>query len=268
MSTPLKTRAKIAASASRWPSCSPLAVAVTTALRLLPRRHQPQPRRPPQPKPPRLRRPPPNRPQRPSPHPRVRSSLGRVSGHCHRGQREPGEFRPFGSAPRALVLGAALNHLPPGSSRRRAVRSKQRRQPHRGRSGNPGQPRAGREFRGFHRNYLHHALGSDVRVLATTGDLRPACGNAVGRQRHNPDLMAGQHPPEPSARGHRRRVDRYTNGSFTTVAGVGVPRMSTASSSPISTSGGTNASAMPVSSMGEKLPEVTSPATSPSRSTD
>ena len=58
-----------------------------------------------------------------------------------------------------------------------------------------------------------------------------------------------------------------TNGTFTTVAGTARPRMSTSTPSPGASDGGTKAKAMPCSSMGEKLPLVTSPAGLPSTRT-
>ena len=60
---------------------------------------------------------------------------------------------------------------------------------------------------------------------------------------------------------------RATKGSSTHRAGTKVPRMSTATSSPTPTPGSTYASAMPHSSTGEKLPELTLPTVRPSATT-
>ncbi len=58
-----------------------------------------------------------------------------------------------------------------------------------------------------------------------------------------------------------------TNGVGTTMAGTARPRMSMVTPVPSATSGGRNASAIPHSSTGEKLPLVTSPTASPSIAT-
>src|SRR5439155_19712816 len=58
-----------------------------------------------------------------------------------------------------------------------------------------------------------------------------------------------------------------TNGSFTTAPASRLPRASTSTGVPTSTSGGRKAKAMPRSRTGDQLPLVTSPADVPSIST-